>query len=136
VGQPADFRSGNPDQDDPAKGGTWGEERKIRAEIIRELLTNSNPLSQVHSKGIDVRGARITGQLYLGGAALRSRLALIGCRIDEYLNLADASASSIALAGSSGRHPAAVERALGAFLRKDSAVRVQGLFQLPASGVW
>ena len=99
-GQVANYNSGDRVRDDPANGSTWCSERTIRAEIICHLLTGSHARWEVHSKGVDIRGARITGELYLGGAALKSRLALIGCRIDKCLNLVDASASSIALTGS------------------------------------
>jgi hypothetical protein len=75
-------------------------DRTIRAEIISQLLTGNNPSWEVHYRGVNIRGAQIADQLYLGGATLKFRLALIDCCIEEGLNLADASAVSISLAGS------------------------------------
>ncbi len=37
-GTHVDRRTGDPEQDDPARARTWGPERKIRATVIRDLL--------------------------------------------------------------------------------------------------
>ena len=99
-GQAANFSSGDPAQDDPAKGGVWGDHRTIRAEIIYALATGSCLDWPVHTKGIQVAGAKIEGQLDFGGAEIRCRLAFIRCHIDKPMILADAAARSIALTGS------------------------------------
>ena len=58
---------GTPMPADPAQGGTWGEEREIRAQLLDELLTGG--------PGMDVRprAVRVAGAPSLGGWTSKPR---------------------------------------------------------------
>ena len=89
-----DVREGDPRRDDPAHAGGWGAERTVRAEFLRDLLTNP-------ARGIAprLRGARITGTLDLEGDDLVSGVLLQDCGLDEPVNLRQARAPMIRLPG-------------------------------------
>lgn len=57
-GLPADPRSANEAENDPANGAGWGPERTIRAEIIHALATGARHDSLVDPKGIQLFSAR------------------------------------------------------------------------------
>ena len=59
---------------------TWGEERTIRAVVLRHLLVAGQ--WPVHPKGVRLRGVRISGHLDLEAAALRCPLSLNCCYLD------------------------------------------------------
>ena len=84
---------------DLAEMRRWGEERTVRAAVLRHLLvTRQWPL---HAKGVQLRGVRIDGHLDLEGATLRCPLLLESCYLDasEAANLKYAAASSVTLIG-------------------------------------
>ncbi len=99
-GKAADFRTGNEEEDKPENSGAWGESRAIRAEFIRWLSTDGQVTKKVHSKGVRVIGAKITGQLDFQSADLPRPLFLIFCAIDDGIVLYDASARSLIFNGS------------------------------------
>ena len=77
----------------------WGDERTIRAAVLRYLLiTAAYP---VHEKGVWLRGGRISGRLDLEAATLRCPLRLESCCLDskEPVGLDYATASRITLTG-------------------------------------
>ena len=78
---------------------TWGEERTVRAAMLRDLLVAR--LWPVHAKGVRLRGVRISGVLDLEGAALRCPLSLKCCYLDaeEPARLDYATASRVTLTG-------------------------------------
>ena len=57
-GAPADFRTGDKDEYDPANAENWGEERTIRAEVIFALLVEGRPDWPVHPLGVWIIGGR------------------------------------------------------------------------------
>jgi hypothetical protein len=58
----------------------WGEERAVRAAVLRHLLVEAE--WPVHAKGIRLRGVRINGRLDLEAGALRCSLRLGSCYLD------------------------------------------------------
>ncbi len=94
-GDIADFRTGNENEDDPANAEKWGEERKIRAEVIFALLVEGRADWPVHPQGIWIYGAEITGALDLPGAELAFPLSLLGCRLNSTVLLYDCRAKSL-----------------------------------------
>jgi cytoskeletal protein CcmA (bactofilin family) len=58
----------------------WGEERAVRAEVLRYLLTGGE--WPVGAKGVRLRGVRVVGYLDLDAATLRCPLALDCCYLD------------------------------------------------------
>ncbi|HYB88718.1 MAG TPA: hypothetical protein VEC76_17870 [Streptosporangiaceae bacterium] len=75
----------------------WGEERAVRAAVLRDLLVGGQ--WPVHAKGVRLRGARISGLLDLEGATLRCPLSLDSCYLDaaDPACLDHATASRVAL---------------------------------------
>ena len=77
----------------------WGEERTVRAAVLRHLLVaGSRP---VHAKGVRLRGVRISGHLDLEAATLRCPLSLECCYLDadDPARLDHATASRVTLTG-------------------------------------
>ena len=99
-GQVADYSSGNPEQDRPAEGASWGLERAVRAAVIYALATGSGPDWPVHGKGVRLKGAKIEGALDFEAAKIACPLGLVNCRIASRFVFRDASAHSIVLDGS------------------------------------
>ena len=77
----------------------WGNERTIRAAVLRYLLVAE--AYPVHVKGVWLHGVRISGRLDLEAATLRCPLRLESCYLDsrEPVCLDHATASRIALIG-------------------------------------
>jgi hypothetical protein len=76
----------------------WGSPHIVRAAVLRYLLVESQ--WQVHSKGVRLRGARISGQLDLESAAVRCPLVLEDCFLEslEPVTLDYATAPRITMA--------------------------------------
>ena len=84
---------------DLAEMQTWGEERTVRAAVLRHLLIAGQ--WPIDTRGIRLRGMRISGHLSLESAIIRCPVLLEGCYLDadEPVCFAFATASRIALAG-------------------------------------
>jgi len=98
-GEPADFRSGDPEKDDPAKAETWGDDRKVRASALRWLCVDADARRLVDPKGVQVAGARIEGTLNLSFARISFPLGLFSSAIPEGISLQHTQAASISLQG-------------------------------------
>src|SRR5271167_4522828 len=61
---------------DPKKADDWTPERQIRAELVAWLCTNEPARQRVHSRGIQVYGAEITGSLDLSFVNISFQLML------------------------------------------------------------
>jgi hypothetical protein len=68
--------------------------------VLGQLVTQNNPAWSVHAKGVQVRAARLKGQLDFTAAEIRFPLGFTGCYLDEAIIMNDASARSIILTGS------------------------------------
>jgi hypothetical protein len=89
-----------PDQPvlDPARGASWGPDCTVRAEVLIELFTGAATASQApHPRAVKLRGARITGALYLEAATLACPLELRSCSFEKPVNLRQAQASEVRL---------------------------------------
>ena len=75
----------------------WGPERTVRAAVLRELLVAQR--WPVHVKGVQMRGARISGRLDLEATTLRCLVRLEDCYFDdpEPFNLDYATVSLLTL---------------------------------------
>jgi predicted acyltransferase (DUF342 family) len=65
---------------DPERLKAWGQDRTIRASVLRRLLVEDE--WPVHSKGVLLRGVKISGFLDLATATLRCPLLLDHCYLD------------------------------------------------------
>ena len=90
MGEFADLRLNNKQQDDPAQAERWGASRTIRASLLFWLATDPEAVQCLHPKGVQVAGAKITGRLDFEAATLPRRLMLIGCALPEGIVLRDA----------------------------------------------
>jgi hypothetical protein len=95
AGALVDVREGDPRRDDPARSRGWGPERTVRAEFLRDLLTNSAE----GLRTLRLQGARISGALDLEGDDLVSGILLKDCSMDEPVNLRQTRAPVIRLPG-------------------------------------
>ena len=77
----------------------WGKERAVTAAVLRDLLVEGH--WPVHTKGVRLRGVKISGLLDLEGATLRCPLFLDSCYLDadDPACLDHATASRVALTG-------------------------------------
>jgi hypothetical protein len=69
-----DLRCRRPEEDDPARGRWWGPQRRIRAQVLFQLLTGHGPKLAETVVAVRLRGAQIVGRLNLGGWTLRCPL--------------------------------------------------------------
>ena len=95
-----DLRSGNPDEDDPANAGRWGNGRIVRAQVITALLLGARDIERGYFPAVRLRGARVTGQLDLMGAVVSHALVLEGCRFDEPPRFVEATTKTVRIVDS------------------------------------
>lgn len=96
----AELQSTDKAANDPANGSTWGPERTVRATVICTLATNRRQDWPVHPHGVQLKGAKIVGNLDFKADDIPHPLALLGCFVEERINFQSASAHSIFLTGS------------------------------------
>ncbi|MCH8244246.1 MAG: hypothetical protein IH897_16790, partial [Planctomycetes bacterium] len=71
IGEVADYGDG-----DPAEADKWGEERVLRADRIEWLCTDREAITAVTHRGVQIKGARIDGELDLSFAKIEFPLAI------------------------------------------------------------
>jgi len=86
-----------PVTDDPVAGQTWGQERKVRAQLLYELLTGVNGPKDARLRALKLAGARITGTLALEAATLVCPLILQRCSFEQRINLSEAQTLTLDL---------------------------------------
>jgi hypothetical protein len=86
-GELADFRTGNEEIDNPENANTWGDDRRIRANLLYWLCIDRGASELVHAKGVRIAGARIGGQLDFESATLPHPLVFFLCAIPETIIL-------------------------------------------------
>ena len=99
-GEPLDLRAGDEAQDDPASGADWGDERTVRAEVIHALAIGARDDWAVHAHGVRLWGAKITGQLDFRSATVTVPFWLVGCYVEQSVDLSDARTRAISLQNS------------------------------------
>jgi hypothetical protein len=72
----------------------------LSADVVRTLLTRSNPAWTVTRAGVHVVGARISGVLDLAKATIDFPIAFVNCHFDQELALRGATLQSVFLGGS------------------------------------
>ena len=83
---------------DPERMRAWGQDRTIRASVLRRLLVEDD--WPVHSKGVLLRGVKISGRLDLATATLRCPLLLDHCYLDSPPVLGYATVTILAILSS------------------------------------
>jgi hypothetical protein len=98
-GRLLDLRCRRPSEDVPSQGGAWGPQRRIRAQVLFQLLTGCGPKLVDSVVAVRLRGTQIVGRVNLGGWKLRCPLELHECHL-AWLGLAKAEAPNLSLRGS------------------------------------
>lgn len=99
-GEICDLRTGDEEADKPANGDSWGEDRTVRAEVIRRLCVGAYPGVKVDYRGVRLVGARVTSELNLSEAQLDFPLWLEFCRLEEPVLLGNARVRTLLFDGS------------------------------------
>jgi len=86
--------------DDLAKPEKWPAPRSVRAELIRWLCVDREARELVDPRGIQIQGARITGELDLSFTNVLFPLVLFRCRLEQDLVLRYAKMPLLSLEGS------------------------------------
>ena len=84
----------------PRNGETWGNERQVRAQLIRWICCTRNASDLVDSKGIQLYGAKLLGVLDLSEVSVPFRVALIHCHATEDILLRGTEIPFLAFDGS------------------------------------
>ncbi|QTD98383.1 hypothetical protein [Streptomyces cyanogenus] len=100
LGEGVDFRQDR--DEDPEQGGSWGPERTLRAEVLRELLLDG-PVREGRIAGLKVTGARITGRLDLKYGTVGHPVRLRSCHFEEAPDLYGAQVGALVLSDSALR---------------------------------
>jgi hypothetical protein len=81
--------SSDPDNpaNDASKAASWGQERTIRADLIRWILCDAEASKYVHPSGIGIAGARIAGMIDLSYETVTLPITLLDCAIPDGLDL-------------------------------------------------
>ncbi len=106
-GEHLDLRTGDAEQNDPARARSWDPKRHIEAKVIRDLLVGRRPVDQQQEKtegagsspSVFISGAWITGQLDLRGINFEPPLLLQGCGFEQPLIITDSMSRSVRLYG-------------------------------------
>jgi len=85
---------------DPKCAAKWDHQRDIRVALIRWLFVDPDAVKLVDPEGIQIRGARIVGELSLVNLRLPFGLALERCEIPEPVHIAGTEIPSLDLDGS------------------------------------
>jgi hypothetical protein len=86
--------------DDPSKADAWGEDREVRAALIRWLCVVPEVSKNVAPRGIKVRGSKITGLLDLSAVVVPFPLTFLQTRFLDDIDLRYATISLLQLTGS------------------------------------
>jgi hypothetical protein len=95
-----DLRAGVIRGNDPGDVANWGQERIIRAEVIRALLLGAGKEEPGQAPGARLRGVLVKGRLDLMGATIAMPLVCEYCHFDTELRLVEASAKTVAIVNS------------------------------------
>ena len=91
---------GDPEEgSDPDQSHSWGDDRRVRAELLRWLFVDGLAAECVDARGVQLRGVRIAGPLDLSFIELKFPLRLGRCVITEDMTLVYTTARLVSLRG-------------------------------------
>jgi len=96
----ADYTSSNKEENNPENADQWGNDRVLHAKTIKWLCTDPKAAKLVTHKGIQIKGARIEGELDLQFAEMGFPLVFLECVFDEMINVNSACIKFFILTGS------------------------------------
>ena len=88
---------------DPGKANAWGNERNVRATLIRWLCIDREARQHVDPRGLQIHGARIEGPLELSFVRVPFPLSVQNCSLRDEIRLRFLRIPTISLNGSSVR---------------------------------
>ena len=100
AGEVADYQVKSPKLDNPAKAESWGEEWILSAEFIEWLCTDVEAFQYFTNHGLQVCGAKISGELNLEFVKFESLLYFTKCVFTEKIILRGAKVEEIKFSGS------------------------------------
>jgi hypothetical protein len=100
-GEVADFQVGDEEIDHPSKAESWGTERTLQADRIAWLCTDKEASLLVTYKGLDIKGAKVIGDLNLAFSLIPFPFKCSMCRFPDKIDLSYAKLSALYLSGSS-----------------------------------
>jgi hypothetical protein len=68
-----DLRCRQPGEDDPAQGQEWGVNRRVRTQVLFQLLTGHGPGLAKDVVAVRLQGAQIVGRLTLAAGSCARR---------------------------------------------------------------
>ena len=95
----ADYTSSNEEENNPENADQWGNDRVLHAKTIKWLCTDPKAAKLVTYKGIQIKGARIEGELNLQFAVMGFPLVFFECAFDETIYLQYAQIRVLYLGG-------------------------------------
>jgi hypothetical protein len=87
-------------ENDPAYADSWGEQRKIRADVIRWLCVDADARGRIDPQGIWIHAAQISDELDLSFASVHFPLRFFNCSFPARIILAGANLRALYLIGS------------------------------------
>jgi hypothetical protein len=99
-GEWVDLRASDPLANDLGNAQRWGQQREIRAEVIRALLLGACAAEPGFAPAVRLRGARILGRLDLIGAAVASALVCEYCYFESEIRLVESSCRTVRIVDS------------------------------------
>lgn len=130
----ADYTIGE-SNNDPEHGECWGDNRKLSASLVREVCLGKHKQAPLEARGINIKGARIVGELDLSWTELRIPLKFEKCYFDSPIKLIQARTKTIEFTGSFMRYGLD-----GGGLHADGDIHIQnvvsrGAIEFPGSRV-
>ncbi|UCG49297.1 MAG: hypothetical protein JSU94_05835 [Phycisphaerales bacterium] len=99
-GRPAELGAKAQEDKDPGDDHSWGSERVLKADRIAWLCTNPETMAIVPRQGIEIRGARIEGDLDLRFATVPFPLVFSKCTFIGKVDLRNSRLCALDLSGS------------------------------------
>ena len=100
-GQPAVLSSSDAAENDPEKADAWGNERTVRADVIRWLCTDGLARRRIDPHGVLAKGIKVAGRLDLSFTSVPFPLGLFRSVLPEGINFCSAEIRAVNLNGSS-----------------------------------
>jgi hypothetical protein len=100
TGEEADYSRLNVAENDPNHAENWGDSRTIRATVIRWLCVNHEAIRYIDPFGIDIKAAKIDGELNLEAVVIPFQLLLTQCAICNGVALSLAKTHTLQFDGS------------------------------------
>lgn len=99
TGKLVDFGTVNAEDNDPARGESWGLDRQVHAEVLAKLLCGAVDVQAGPTGGIYLNRARVIGELRLPDATLKHRLRLSDCYLADGIDLSETTTRTLDLRG-------------------------------------